>query len=232
MGDADAANPDDIFTIENYDNPAWGRTAGGSMDIACHYLYIVDNLLDASHVALVHVSSFAGAGTGNLPLDIEKLDDGVIVSRWVLDAAPPPHDAPILPFPGDCDHKQHYECRLPSTAFNMSIYTRAGTGGDDANLPDDSFINISYNFMTPVDADNTRYFWLQHRNSQPDNEEISRQMFEGAKTAFIEDREVLTEVHHGMKESRTRHINLGIDAGAMRFRKMVERRIAAKVLRA
>ena len=38
-------------------------------------------LLDASHVALVHVSSFAGAGTGNLPLDIEKLDDGVIVSR-------------------------------------------------------------------------------------------------------------------------------------------------------
>ena len=150
----------------------------------------------------------------------------------MLDAAPPPHDAPILPFPGDCDHKQHYECRLPSTAFNMSIYTRAGTGGDDANLPDDSFINISYNFMTPVDADNSRYFWFQHRNSQPDNEEISRQMFEGAKTAFIEDREVLTEVHHGMKESRTRHINLGIDAGAMRFRKMVERRIAAKVLRA
>ena len=57
-------------------------------------------------------------------------------------------------------------------------------------------------------------------------------MFEGAKTAFIEDREVLTEVHRGMKESRIRHINLGIDAGAMRFRKMVERRIAAKVLRA
>ena len=116
--------------------------------------------------------------------------------------------------------------------LNIILEVRAGTGGDDANLPDDSFINISYNFMTPVDADNTRYFWFQHRNSQPDNEEISRQMFEGAKTAFIEDREVLTEVHRGMKESRTRHINLGIDAGAMRFRKMVERRIAAKVLRA
>ena len=79
MGDADAANPDGIFTIENYDNPAWGRTAGDSMDIDCHYLYIVDNLLDALHVAFVHPSSFAGAG--NLPLDIEKLDDGVMVSR-------------------------------------------------------------------------------------------------------------------------------------------------------
>ena len=158
MGDADAANPDDIFTIENYDNPAWGRTAGGSMDIACHYLYIVDILLAALH--LVHVSSFAGAGTGNLPFDIEKLDDVLIVLRWVLDAAPPRYYAPILPFPGDCDRKHHYECRLPTTAFNVSIYTHVGTGGDDANLPDDSFINISYNFTTPVDADNTRYFWF------------------------------------------------------------------------
>ncbi|CAI8198384.1 MAG: Toluene-4-sulfonate monooxygenase system iron-sulfur subunit TsaM1 [SAR116 cluster bacterium] len=226
MGDPAAANPDDIFTIENFDNPAWGRTPCGSMDINCHYLYVVDNLLDPSHVAWVHVSSFAGAGTGNLPLDIEKLDDGVIVSRWVMDAPPPPYYKPILPFAGNCDRKQHYECRLPSIAVNMSIYTRAGTGGDDANLPNDAFINISYNFMTPVDADNTRYFWFQHRNSQPDNDAISQQMFEGAKTAFIEDREVLTEVHRGMKESRTRHINLGIDAGAMRFRKMVERRIA------
>ena len=62
-----------------------GAAPGGSMDIACHYLYVIDNLLDPSHV-----SSFAGAGTGNLPLDLEKLDDGVIVSRWVMNS-PPPH---------------------------------------------------------------------------------------------------------------------------------------------
>ena len=228
MGDAEDADPDRIIDIPNFDNPAWGRTPGGSMDIACHYLYVIDNLLDPSHVAWVHVSSFAGAGTGNLPLDIEKLDDGVIVSRWVMESPPPPYYAPILPFSGNCDRKQHYECRLPSIAINMSVYTRAGAGGDDANLPDDAFLNISYNFMTPVDADNTRYFWFQHRNSDPDNAEISQQMFEGAKTAFIEDRDILVEVHKGMKESRTRHINLGIDAGAMRFRKMVERRIDSK----
>ena len=39
-------------------------------------------------------------------------------------------------------------------------------------LPDNSFVNISYNFMTPVDADNTRYFWFQHRNGDPDNEAL------------------------------------------------------------
>ena len=229
MGDADAADTNLIIEIPNYENPAWGRTPCGSMDIACHYLHVMDNLLDPSHVAWVHVSSFAGAGTGNLPLDIEKLDNGVIVSRWVMDAPPPPYYEPILPFSGNCDRKQHYECRLPSTAINMSVYARAGTGGADKPLPDDAFLNISYNFMTPIDADNTRYFWFQHRNSDPDNAEMSQRMFEGAKTAFIEDRDILVEVHRGMKESRTKHINLGIDAGALRFRKMVERRIEDEI---
>ena len=75
MGDADKADPAQIIDIPNYDNPAWGRTPGGCMDVACHYLYVIDNLLDPSHVAWVHVSSFAGAGTGSLPLELEKLDD-------------------------------------------------------------------------------------------------------------------------------------------------------------
>ena len=88
MGDANKANPDKIFEIPNYDNPAWGRTQGGSMDIACHYLYVVDNLLDPSHVAWVHVSSLPGPQA--TCHDLEKLDDGIIVSRWVMDAPPRP----------------------------------------------------------------------------------------------------------------------------------------------
>jgi len=226
MGDASVANPDDIFHIENYDDPAWGKTARGSMDIACHYLYVTDNLLDPSHVAWVHVSSFAGGGTEDVPLKVDKLEDGVVVSRWMQNREPPPYYAPMLKFKGNCDRKQHYECRVPSIAINKSIFTPVGKGGDDTALPDNSFVNISYNFMTPVDADNTRYFWFQHRNGDPDNEALSKQMFEAAKIAFIEDRDILVEVHKGMKYKRSRNINLGIDAGSMRFRKLIEKRIA------
>ena len=39
----------------------------------------------------------------------------------LMDAPPPPYYEPILPFSGNCDRKQHYECRLPSTAINMSV---------------------------------------------------------------------------------------------------------------
>jgi vanillate O-demethylase monooxygenase subunit len=51
-------------------------------------------------------------------------------------------------------------------------------------------------------------------------------MFEAAKIAFIEDRDILVEVHKGMKYKRSRNINLGIDAGSMRFRKLIEKQIA------
>ena len=228
MGEPSLADQDKIFHIPNFDNPTWGKTECGAMDIACHYLYITDNLLDPSHVAWVHLSSFAGAGTDDGPLDIEVLDNGVLVSRWVYDQAPPPYYADLLPFSGSCDRKQHYECQLPAIAINKSVYAPAGLGVSDDCSPENTFINISYNFMTPVDEDNSRYFWFQHRNMFADDEAMSAKMFAGAKMAFQEDREVLTRVHTGMKHKRTPNINLKLDLGAVRFRTLVDQRVAVE----
>lgn len=225
MGDA---APGPIIDIPNHDNPAWGKTPLGALSIECNYLYVIDNLLDPSHVAWVHVTSFAGAGTDRRPLDLEDLDDGVIVSRWIFSEPAPPYYRPMLAFGDNCDRKQHYECRLPSTALNMSVYSRAGTGGPGKPYPDDVFLNISYNFITPVDAERSLYFWFQHRNSDPDNAALSQRMFEGATMAFNEDKDVLEAVQVGMKTRQTPYMNLGLDAGAMRFRAKVAKRIAAE----
>lgn len=222
------AAPGPIIEIPNFDDPSWGKTALGALDIACDYLYVIDNLLDPSHVAWVHVTSFAGAGTDNRPLEIEDIEEGVIVSRWIFAEPAPPYYQALLPFADNCNRKQHYECRLPSTAINMSVYTRSGTGGPTARLPDDAFINISYNFITPVDEDSSLYFWFQHRNSDPGNQETNKRMFEGATMAFNEDKAILEEVHIGMKNRKTPYLNLGLDAGAMRFRAKVEKRISSE----
>lgn len=228
MGDANAADPALMLEVPNFDNPSWGKTARGSLTIACNYLWIVDNLLDPSHVAWVHVTSFAGGGTDDVPLQITEAADRLVVWRWISNRPAPPYYARFLPFGATCDRKQHYECRLPSTALNMSIYTSAGSGGNDDALPADAFVNISYNFMTPVDEDHSLYFWFQHRNSRPNDTAMSESMFAGATMAFNEDKDVLEAVHLGMKTSKSPHLNLGLDAGAMRFRKMVERQVAAE----
>jgi len=228
MGDPALAAPSQIIDIPNFDNPGWGKTPRGGMAMDCHYLYITDNLLDPSHVAWVHLTSFAGAGTDNRPLTIEETDDGVIVSRWIAQEAAPPYYKDMLPFGPLVDRKQHYECRLPATALNMSIYTPAGEGGADKPLSQNAFININYNFITPVDAFTTKYYWMQHRNMHSDDQALSMRMFEGAKMAFLEDKEVLEQVQKGMAKRKGGYLNLGLDAGAMRFRNRVAKAIAAE----
>ncbi|MEM1428226.1 MAG: aromatic ring-hydroxylating dioxygenase subunit alpha [Pseudomonadota bacterium] len=228
MGDPDLADPDLILDVPNFDSPAWGYTDGGVMDIDCHYLWVCDNLLDPSHVAWVHVTSFAGAGTDDGPLQVEATDNGVIVSRWIYGQPPSPYYAGLVEFEGNCDRLQHYEMVVPGIGLNMSVYTPEGTGGPDRPHTNRTLVNISYNFMTPIDEDRTRYFWFQHRNTHPHDRDVSERMNAGARMAFEEDKEVLEEVHKGMKYAVTPHIDLGLDAGAKRFRLKMNRLIEAE----
>ena len=226
MGDPSGADENGIIDIPNYDNPTWGRTKGGDMTIACNYLYVVDNLLDPSHVAWVHLTSFAGAKTDDTPLSIDVQKESVTVWRWMMDTQAPAYYAELLKFPGKVDRKQHYECVLPSTGINKSIFSPAGFGGPEKPLHEKTYVNISYNFMTPIDENNTRYFWFQHRNTDPENQEISERMNAGALSAFLEDRDVLVAVHNGMAERKTPNLDLALDAGALRFRKLLKARMA------
>lgn len=82
MGNAAIAAPDDIIDIPNFDSPDWGINSGDAMELSCNYLLMCDNLLDPSHVAWVHESSFAQAATKDTPLKVTRTENGVIVHRW------------------------------------------------------------------------------------------------------------------------------------------------------
>ena len=228
MGDPALADPGKVFPIEDFSNSDWGYTDGGVLDIDCNYLWVVDNLLDPSHVAWVHLSSFAGAGTDDEPLIVEKTGRGVIVSRWISGKMPSPYYADLVKFDGECDRLQHYEMCFPAIGLNKSVYTPVGTGGVGKPVTPQTYINISYNFMTPIDETTTRYFWFQHRNTDPYDAAVSERMNEGARTAFEEDRDVLVEVGKGMANKKTPNIDLGLDAGAKLFRRALQKMIDAE----
>lgn len=226
MGNADQANPDTIFKVEEWDNPAWGINRGDSMAIACNYLYMTDNLLDPSHVAWVHQSSFGNAACEDEPLQTTVHDAGVVVSRWMHNVEVAPFYAKFVKFSGNCDRKQHYEVHFPAHAIIKAVFTPAGTGTDHGPLHNDVFLMNSYNFMTPVDESNTRYYWFQLRNFAPDDEEVSRQFAESVRFAFSEDRAILTAVNAGMADKRTPNIDLASDSGPLRFRRVLDKLIA------
>ncbi len=226
MGDASRADTDDIFVIEHYEDPAWGINRGASMDIKCNYLLMTDNLLDPTHVAWVHQSSFAQDAAKDAPLSITKKDDGVAVHRWMLDVEPAPFYKKIIEFEGNCDRLQHYEVRYPCLALIRAIFAPTGTGAPDDNHHDQTFIMDSYNFMTPISETETRYFWFQLRNIRPDDEDLSDMMSNDVREVFEEDVIILENVQVGMTEMTTPNIDLSIDGGQLGFRRQLSKMIA------
>lgn len=230
MGDTAQVDENKILHVPDYYDPTWGLTDGGMLQCQCHYLYLMDNLLDPSHVAWVHATSFASEGTENSPLDIVGDEAGVTVSRWIKDILPPPYYADRLTFKGKTDRLQYYQAVLPSTAINMSTYTPSGTGGAERVLPANAYCMRSYHFLTPIDENNTRYHWFQHFNTDTDNPAVKEKLNEGARAAFEEDRVVLEAVHRGMHGKQTPNIDLRLDAGARIFRKKLKGLLASEAV--
>lgn len=228
MGDPAVADPDDIFEVEHWADPLWGTTDGDDMVIDCNYLHITDNLLDPTHVAWVHQSSFAGDGADDFHMEVTVAETGVTSWRWLFDTKPAPFYAPYLPFEGNADRKQQYEVRFPSLALITAIFTPAGTGGEGQPTHPDAFVMDSYNFMTPIDATTTRYFWFQQRNVAPGDVAVSYAFAESVKAAFAEDKAILTAVQVGMDRQTTPNINLRSDTGGVRFRRRLSQMIEAE----
>lgn len=231
MGEANQADESTLMTIAQWDNPAWGINSGDAMELNCNYLYVTDNLLDPSHVSWVHQTSFGSPDIIGLPHEVEVQESGVTVSRWSKNVEVAPFYKQFVTFSGRCDRKQQYEVRFPSLAIIRAVFLPAGAATDDpAQFHSDVFLMDSYNFLTPVDQDHTRYFWFQLRNFSPNDEAVSKVFNEDVRHAFMEDKEVLEAVHNGLRE-RGAALDLPIDSGPMRFRRKISQMIEAEKTR-
>jgi phenylpropionate dioxygenase-like ring-hydroxylating dioxygenase large terminal subunit len=218
-GDPALADASRIFAIEHWDDTQWGKTIPDAMTLDCNYLYVTDNLLDPSHVAWVHKTSFGNSACEEVPVETKMTETGVIVSRWMCDVDVAPFYRPFTRFAGNADRQQHYEVRYPCHAIIRAIFVPTGTGGPQGRLHDDMFLMDSYNFMSPMDERHTRYFWLQMRNFAPRDMSVTRSFGVSVKSAFEEDLVVLNAVQKGMDNKTTPNLDLKIDEGPLRFRK-------------
>jgi len=228
MGDPALADPAKIVDIPNWGGADWGYNRGPVMLVDCHYLYVVDNLLDPTHVTWVHPASFGDSSCAAVPIETTSAPDGVTAARWLADVVPAPFYAKHLKFAGNCDRYQHYEVRFPSNAVIKAVFVPAGSGGKGRPLHANAFVMDSFNFLTPVNAGQTRYFWFQLRNFAPTDNAVSREFTEDVRHAFEEDRVILNAVQIGMANSPIPTIDLKNDLASHRFRKTMAQKIAAE----
>jgi vanillate O-demethylase monooxygenase subunit len=227
MGDPARADPATIIKVPHFDEPGWAVNRGPAMEVACHYQLMTDNLLDPAHVSFVHASSLGNADTIGIPVETEVGEDRVIVTRWIRDRLLAPFFAKRVAFSGPADRLQHYEVRMPAQAVIKDVIAPAGSGAPEGRLHPDTFLIDSYNFVTPVDEDNCRYYWFQLRNYAADSAEETAALTTDFIAAFNEDLVVLAAVHAGLK-ARASKLDLATDLGSTQARRMLARMIKAE----
>jgi phenylpropionate dioxygenase-like ring-hydroxylating dioxygenase large terminal subunit len=228
MGDAARADVSKIPDMPWLSDPGW-TTTPGYIHVKTNYQFILDNLLDLTHVTYVHKKTLAGdPREATTPTRTERLNDGVRVGRWMLDFAPPPLFAKAGNFTGNVDRWQFVTWHPPGTVYLDVGCAEAGTGAPQGDRSRGISIWSSH-LITPETETSRHYLFGFARNFSQGDVEMSKLLFEGSKATFLEDAEMLEAVQHNRTGgSLDGLIHVAADAAQLQARRMLSSMIDAE----
>jgi phenylpropionate dioxygenase-like ring-hydroxylating dioxygenase large terminal subunit len=227
MGRPECADERLVPDFARMTDPAFAPT-GATSDIGANYELINDNLLDLSHVGYVHGFTIGTTEMGeNGRIKVERTDNGVRVTRWVLDCPPPPTHIKTGVFT-ETDRVDRWQIidYVPPSFVKIYVGSApAGTGAPQGNRVGGLGMWIM-NAMTPVTASTTKYFWGVGRDFQVDNPEMTKVIHGEIAATFLEDKHILEEqqkVIHLFVDPE--NVDIVADAGVIQARRLLRQRI-------
>jgi phenylpropionate dioxygenase-like ring-hydroxylating dioxygenase large terminal subunit len=228
MGDRKA----DPSTIPDYscldDRPATHVTRPGYLKVAANYELVVDNLLDLSHISYVHVGILGNADTANADIGVDQKGDVVAVSRISKNAETPG----ILKMmsPAGFERGDQWNTISWYAPSNMILEFGASKPGEPKEKGTGYF---AIHLLTPETDRSTHYHYTASRwNVLTDDEQnvkIRDKIYEMRTFAFAEqDVPVIEAQQRCMDQAQEplRPALLSIDAGPLRYRKVLDRLLA------
>jgi phenylpropionate dioxygenase-like ring-hydroxylating dioxygenase large terminal subunit len=228
MGEPEKADASKVPDLQWLGDPAWSITPG-YIHLKANYQFLVDNLLDLTHVSYVHKKTLAGdPREATAPTKTERLPDGVRVGRWMIDFIPPPLFAKAGNFNGKVDRWQFATWKPPATVYLDVGCAKTGTGAPEGDRSQGISIWSSH-LITPETETSTHYLFCYARNFKVGDPEMSKLMYEGSKATFLEDAEML----EALQMNRTGGsldglVDVTADAAQLAARRMLSQLISAE----
>jgi phenylpropionate dioxygenase-like ring-hydroxylating dioxygenase large terminal subunit len=228
MGDPAKADTAKIPDMPWLSDPKWATTPG-NLHVKANYQFIIDNLLDLTHVSYVHRKTLAGdPREATTPTKTERLNDGVRVGRWMIDFVPPPLFAKAGNFTGKVDRWQHATWHPPGIVYLDVGCAKTGTGAPQGDRSHGISIWSSH-LITPETEHSSHYMFCFARDFSLDDKEMSKMLFEGSKATFLEDVEFLEAVQTNRDDgSLDGLIHVTADAAQLQARRMLNAMIGAE----
>jgi len=227
MGEPAKADESKIPNLFWLADPAWTATPG-YIHLKSNYQFLIDNLLDLTHVIYVHKKTLAGdPREATTPTKTERLPDGVRVGRWLIDFVPPPLYAKAGNFTGNVDRWQFATWTPPSTVYLDVGCAKTGTGAPAGDRSQGISIWSSH-LVTPETETTSHYLFCFARNFAVGDGDMSKLLYEGSKATFLEDADMLEAVQaNRCGGSLDGLVDIGADAAQLQARRMLAQMIEA-----
>lgn len=188
MGDPARADAARIPPTPTLKHPDW-RYRPGYMHYQADYRLICDNLLDFSHLSYVHEKTLGGSpNIAEVRPTIERLPDGLAVTRHVNHTVPAPYHQRLGQFDGPVNRRFAYEFLLPGILLLHAHVKPAGNAEDDMT---GALQFDSCQALTPETATTTHYFYMQAHAFRQDDATVTEAIYQSLCTAFEEDRRMI-----------------------------------------
>lgn len=215
---ADVARIPDTFWL---DDPGW-TPAPGSLNVKADYRLLIDNLLDLTHVSYLHGTTLAGDDVEAVtPVATKRTGNGMTVGRWILDVTPPPLYTRASGIEGRVDRWQLITWEPPANVYFDIGCARAGTGAPEGDRSQGVSM-WSTHLITPETETSTHYHFSFTRDYDLDNPEVTEILREGARSAFMEDLEVLEIQQRAIDAAgQIPTVDINIDNAPLQARRIV-----------
>src|SRR6185503_990767 len=159
MGDPAKADPALVPDFSTADKPGW-TSVGSLIPTQANYLYLVENLLDLSHVAFLHANTIGSAGDINPDLTWERGEFFARGTRVAKDIPPSPRNR-ASGITCNLDVTKIMTFMPPCHVTIEIIQHEAGKAAGEAKV---SMHSMILNSMTPETETSCHYFWGSARD--------------------------------------------------------------------
>lgn len=192
-GDPALADPALVPVEYGFGDAEW-EMAGDSLDYACDYQLINDNLTDFSHLAYVHEKTFQlSKEWGEKHPDVTRLERGIQIHRWM-----PAGGATLrqLGITDPTDQLSSYRYLVPGVLLLSNRFYPAGTAErSGAGPPPDDIAPLADMFsaqaITPLSARTCRYHFVSGIRAGPGAAAFVEAHFRVLRSVFAEDQAMI-----------------------------------------
>lgn len=230
------SEPADTGTVPDYPMlaaPGVPRSKQDWLRINAEYELIIENLLDLSHVSFLHDGILGNEETVAARIKVHHEGDTIAVDRVMSNVtAPGLFDLLYRRDGGKVDMWTNITWTAPATLVNDAGVVDVGKDKSEGTGI------FGHHFLTPETEHTTLYHFcavMQNPRLHASDPEVRRQLTELRRKAFDEQDRVIIDAQQAAildpAVDTSRPVMLEVDAGPIRFRRHLERRIAEEAAR-